>query len=84
MAFYRITTIETKDENTYNIYHDLMRNQRCTEPVLSVGERGVIRYETREGVWHHVLTSEIASYNVCGNGDIDIETANTYYHLTKE
>lgn len=84
MAFYRIAVIESKDENTYNIYHDLMRNQRCTEPMLALGERGLIRYETREGDWHRILTSDVVSYNVCANGDIDIETANTRYHLTKE
>ena len=84
MGLYRITAIESKDENTYNISHDLMRNQRCGAPMLTVGERGLIRYETRDGDWHSVLTSDVISYHVCDNGDIDVETANTHYHFTKE
>lgn len=82
--YYRINSIESKDPNTYNIFHDLMRGRRCQKPNPHMDDRCWIVYETVDGNWHHVMTSKVSSFETKDNGDMIIETANTLYYLTKE
>lgn len=82
-SYYRITTIQSKDPDTYNLCHDAMFAKRCERPAPIQGERCFIRYELYKDIWDCLYTSIVQSFQIMENGDIELETANTFYHLKK-
>lgn len=82
---YILTTMSKVDRPHSNV-HALIQGAKATVIDVEVGKRGYICYYDADpwGVeWHRLHTSTILSIARHDNGNIIIETENTYYRLEK-
>jgi hypothetical protein len=81
-----IIEVKQKNERRFNPTHEVVAGSIATVIDLTVGERGWIAYRgdsIYDCCWHRLHTSPIQDVNMDEDGNITVETLNTFYILKK-
>ena len=85
MLPYRITEIRPKTGVHTDVHHS-MQNRACQIISLDIGKRGWLLVDVGDTEFgpHRICISFIISIENIRAGELQIETENTFYHLTLE
>ena len=80
-----VLTVDKKDKSKVNPFHSEFNGKIISIIDLEVGERGWLAYKDEdsylENYWHRIHTSTIKDIEVDSEGNIKIETNNSFYYL---
>ena len=78
---YTLTT-ESKVGQPHSPIHAYIQGTKATIVDAEIGQRGwLCYYDVDDENWHRIHTSTILNITVHDNGNVTIETLNTYYNL---
>lgn len=82
-----ILSVNKKDGTRYNPTHAVVNGTQAVVIDVEVDQSAWIAYRDDEWLesfhWNRLRTSNVVDVQVSKNGDITIETENSFYHLQK-
>lgn len=80
---YTLKTVSKADRPNSHI-HAYIQGTKATIVDAEIGQRGwLCYYDVDDENWHRIHTTTILDITVDDNGNVCIETENTFYNLTK-